>query len=72
MNVKKFDEVSAGFILYRKRELNSTFEYLILQSSKNPTNWTPPKVYLFFFNFLKAKFKNLTAVPVVLQKNLIL
>ena len=40
---KKCDEFSAGFILYRKTQPNR-IEYLILQSSKNPQNWTPPKV----------------------------
>ena len=52
MNEKKYDEVSAGFILYKlssKTQANSLIEYLILQSSKNPQNWTPPKVSFKFF-----------------------
>ena len=44
MNTKQqCDEFSAGFILYRKTQPNR-IEYLILQSSKKPQNWTPPKV----------------------------
>ena len=38
---KKYDEVSSGFIIYRKNA--NRIEYLILESSKNKANWTPPK-----------------------------
>ena len=41
--IQKPDEVSSGFIIYRRNEATNIIEYLILQSSTNFKNWTPPK-----------------------------
>jgi bis(5'-nucleosidyl)-tetraphosphatase len=38
--------VAAGFILFRRLELN-TIEYLLLQTSYGQHHWTPPKGKIF-------------------------
>ena len=50
----KYDEVSSGFIIYRKNA--DRIEYLILESSKNKANWTPPKG--FYKNICFQKILN--------------
>ena len=42
MEAKHYDDFSSGFMLYRKND-SDEIEYLIMQSTKNKSNWTPPK-----------------------------
>ena len=36
--IKKHDDLSSGFIIYRENSETTSIEYLILQSSKNSKN----------------------------------
>ena len=54
--IQKPDEVSSGFIIYRRNEVTNIIEYLILQSSKNRKNWTPPKgILMYYFRVFKRE-----------------
>ena len=49
MEAQNYNESSSGFILYRKNNDSAEIEYLLLQSSRNHANWTPPKGFNLIF-----------------------
>jgi 8-oxo-dGTP pyrophosphatase MutT (NUDIX family) len=39
-------KIAAGVIIFRRENRGSTIEFLLLKSSKDTNNWTPPKGHL--------------------------